>query len=298
MIAGINLQQLRCVAEEDSSRPYLWPLLLKIDDQVMQTLQLTRGEFASPPEGALALIKDGMRTGDTAPIPAVMSRFGARFEPHDSTKILVLVALLWNDRATPYSAVLAGYEAFLDATPSAVSENLLALKTATDRGPIIAAIKELVSERINAAITDQLDLLDDIDIKLHGADELIDAQFQQIVLNGTDPSTAFTLSFAAGSQHEHQLDCLLRWTADPCEDELVRVRMARQAIADAQKAMNQLIATGENPGTEAKIEKLQAEIQDQQARLDAAQADLARCRTLTGFGGANTGWDQMETPTA
>jgi hypothetical protein len=291
VIVSIALQQLRCNTEQDSTRPYLWPLLLKLDDETRNTGLVTTGQFAPTPLGAQAVIKDGMRTGDTAAIPGIMAWFSAQFDPGETTRNLILVALLWDARDTPFSAVLAGYEAYVEAVRAAVQANLLALATAPDPQPVIAAIEDAVRKQVEDAITSHLSLLDKIEFKigLEHPDQLIASRSTAFVIADANSSQAFTLSFGAGTQHDYQVDCRRVTTSDPCEAQLIRVESVRRDIENIEKAVKQLIAKGERKGVDKQIEALDAELQAKLRVLKTALADLGRCRTIHGLGDAGSG---------
>ena len=136
VIVSIELQQLRCRAESDSngSQPYLWVERLQVDDDTLSSTALVASvAWPPPPAGAQVVIHEGMRAGQSAPIPDLLARLGAQFRPGQRTRDLIIVAALWDRRDTPFSAVLAGYEAFLPEVRDAVAANVLALAGSRER---------------------------------------------------------------------------------------------------------------------------------------------------------------------
>jgi hypothetical protein len=277
VIVSIGLEQLRCNAENHDAHPYLWVQLLQIDDDTLPGV--ARVSFPPPPIGAQIVIKEGMRAGDSAPIPDPMARLGAQFRPGQRTRDLVLVAALWDQHDTPFAAMLAGYDAFLGAVGDAVAANLGALSTAVDRQPIIDAIKATASKQIHDAIANQVSWFEGL---FETQDALIDSQFVLFELDEKGSSTAFTLAFGAATPHDYQVDCKRVVTADPCEAELIRIQAARETIANTRGALKQL---GEGNVADQKREELEAELEAQTGRLVQAEADLKHCRTITGAGG-------------
>jgi hypothetical protein len=245
--------------------------------------------FPPPPIGAQVVIKEGMRAGDSAPIPDPMARLGAQFRPGQSIRDLVLVAALWDRQETPFAAVLAGYNAFLGEVGDAVAAKLGDLKTATDQKPIIDAIKATVRKHIEDAITGQLSWFDkfEIAINVEHPDQLIDSQFVLFELDEKDSSAPFALAFGAGTARDYQVNCELIVTADPCEAELIRIQAAQQAIENTKGALKQL-GSAEGNAADKKRDQLEAELAAQTGRLAQAEADLSHCRTIHGAGGKTT----------
>jgi hypothetical protein len=282
VIVSIGLEQLRCNAENHDAHPYLWVQLLQIDDDTTAVggPGVALVAFPDPPIGAQVVIQEGMRAGDSAPIPDPMARLATGFRPGQGRRDLILVAVLWDRQDTPGAAVLAGYEAFLAGVRDAVAANLVALNTAPDRQPIIDAIKAAASKQIHDAIANQISWFEGL---FETQDALIDSQFvlfEQI--DEKDSSTAFTVAFGADTPHAYQVDCKRVVTADPCEAELIRIQAARETIANTRGALKQL---GEGNVADQKREELEAELEAQTGRLVQAEADLKHCRTITGAGG-------------
>jgi hypothetical protein len=224
-----------------------------------------------------------MQAGDSVPIPDLMGRFVAHFRPGQATTDLVLVTALWDQRDFPFSAVLAGYEAFLSAVRDAIADNLPALAAAdqqhADKKPIIEIIKAVANKNVEDAIKAHLSAIDALEIHfgLETADRLIDTQFLELGIEEKNSSNPFTLAFGADTDHQYRLDGEVVVTADPCESELIRIRAAQQAIANTRGALKQL---GEGHQTEE--DELDAELEHQKALLADAEANLVRCRLLNG----------------
>jgi hypothetical protein len=287
MITSIVLNQLVCAAESNGggSHPYLWAELLQIDNRTIDSGALVASiGFAPPPIGAQLVITEGMRAGDTAPIPAPQARLAAQFDQAESIKDLILVAVLWDRHDTPIDAILAGYDAFLGSARDAVAKNLEALSSAS--GDVVnAAVDEVraeINQQVNDAISGKLSTLDKVEIAagLETSDSVIGSAFVHFALAQGNPPSGFSLAFGSGSTHDYRIDGTITVTVDPCESELIRVQAANQAIANTRSALKQLIGH-EGPATEKQIEILDAELSTQQARLAAAQADLNLCRIGT-----------------
>jgi hypothetical protein len=284
VIASIELQQLRCTFQSrfHSSRPYLWGVLLQVDDDTLASGALVAMvSFPPAPDGSFSEIAAAMHDGDSAPIPGPVARYAARFRSGQAHNDLILVVVLWDARDTPLHAVAKGYDAFLGEIRDAVADNLVALSTADDdqEKAIEETINKRVHDKVEAAIRGDLSDLDKAAFftGLKSPDRLIDSKFRHVSLEAVDSVTPFTFTFK-DELDELQLDAQQTVVADPCEDQAVRVRFAQQTIANIKGALKQLHNQPESPKTEAKIEQLEAELSTWNATLAQAQNDLAACR--------------------
>jgi hypothetical protein len=179
--------------------------------------------------------------------------------------------------------MLAGYQQFLDVR-DAVAANLIALSDPDPgtRQATINAIKATLQTQVSGAISDRLSISDKllIEFGLAHPDALIDAAFADFTIDEHDSTTPFVLGFGQ-PQPTYEIGCRLIVVADPCENELVRVLAAQQAIATTKGALHQLLSSPETSATEKQLDALEAELADQQAKLDAAQADLTTCRAAS-----------------
>jgi hypothetical protein len=72
VITSIELQQLRCTFQPrpHSSRPYLWGVLLQVDDDTLASGALVATvSFPPAPDGSFSEIAAAMHDGDSATIP-------------------------------------------------------------------------------------------------------------------------------------------------------------------------------------------------------------------------------------
>jgi hypothetical protein len=287
MITSITLDQLSCTTETEGggSRPYLWAVLLQVDDQTIASGALVALiGFAPSPTGAQIVIAEGMRAGGTAPVPAPQQRLAAQFDPGQERRDLILITVLWDQHDLPFDAILAGYDAFLGTSRDAVAASLVALGSSSPeiRQAATDAVKATVNQHVNDAIEGKLSLVDKLEIKAHlkTPDKVIDSAFVHLAVAEEASASMLSLPFGAGSGHDYRIDGTFTVTADPCEAELIRIRAARQAIENTEGALKQLNGH-EGPGTEKQIELLEEELSTQKGRLAVAEADLTQCRAST-----------------
>src|SRR5512143_790286 len=112
--AIVTLETLRCTAlinTEKRTEPYIWPALIRIDDNTLASSGLV--SLTAPILGnARVVIKDSMRAGESASIPGSVGILRARFEDNLAIHRLILVVALWENDETPESAMEAGFKAF------------------------------------------------------------------------------------------------------------------------------------------------------------------------------------------
>ncbi len=288
MFIDIEFQQLRC--DGGRAQPYLWMELLQIDDDTLAPNgPLVAAVDHRPLFDAQVMVREEMKAGDSAPIPGELARLGARFRAGLMRRDLILVALLWDHRGTPYVAVDAGYSAFLSELRDAVADNLLALSTTTgpDNDSIIQVIKQRVRDKVEAAITDKISWLQEIGIfvGLEDTDRLIDSTFKRFEdadFTQLNIPTPFTLTFH-DSGDDFKLDAQQFEIAYTCEDELIQVRSLQQDIATMQGALRQLghAHGGEpRPEDEQKMQQVEQHLRAAQAKLYSAQDAYKQCQRL------------------
>jgi hypothetical protein len=287
MITSITLDQLSCNTETEGggSHPYLWAVLLQVDDKTIASGALVaRIGFAPSPTGAQLIIAEGMRADGTAPVPAPQQRMAAQFDPGQEQRDLILITVLWDQHDFPFDAVLAGYDAFLGTSRDAVAANLADLGSSSPeiQQAAIDAVKATVNQQVDDAIEGKLSLLDKLEFKKHlkTQDKVIDSAFAHFAVAEADSTSTFSLPFAAGSGHDYRIDGTFTVIVDPCEAELIRVRAAQEAIANTQAAIKKLIGH-EGPSTDKQIELLEEELSTQKKLLAVAEADLSQCRADT-----------------
>jgi hypothetical protein len=168
MLINIEFQQLRCISEsdDDGAQPYLWTELLQIDDDTIASgAPVFAADHPPSPVRARVVIKEQMKAGDSALIPDLLARLNARFRsdpPPLVRRDLILVAVLLDQRDTPGSAIVAGYDAFLSELPSEVANSLLALSetSGAEQDAVIKTIEDAVETQVDAAIADKIGALD------------------------------------------------------------------------------------------------------------------------------------------
>ena len=300
MLTNIELQQLRCVTQKDGgagANPYLWALLLQIDDDTIATGAPVFVADRTPyPGGTSVVIRAGMKDGESAPIPDLVSHLSARFhsEPPLSRRDLILVALLIDQHDLPGAAVAQGYLMFLEELPAQVTQHLLQLASpdATVRADAVDAIKHDLTTKISSAMLDALSESDQIayTLGLKTVDRELGSDFALFAQVDVRASKSFTLEFHSDTGDDFALDAQLLVTDDPCEDALLLVESLQTAIANAEGAAKQLANAhgGEpTPRQQQEMEQLAKEIRADQAKLKAAEEVLRRCRAGLGPGPGN-----------
>src|SRR5688500_794638 len=93
-----TLNSFNCLREsEGGSEPYIWPVLLWIDDMTVQTPDLVGVTTSLILGNARTVLKSGMKAGETAPVPFPLGSLGVSFEDGLTMRqLLLVVALLEN----------------------------------------------------------------------------------------------------------------------------------------------------------------------------------------------------------
>jgi hypothetical protein len=200
--AIIILETLRCITlrnTESRTEPYIWPVLIRVDDNTLATPQLV--SLTAPVLGnARVVIKDSMRAGETADIPSSVGILRARFDDGLTMRRLILVVALLEEDETPQDAMEAGFQAFKSGLQDAIVENLFPLSTANEeeREQIIKEIRASVTSRVKSAIRNELSAWEKAKV-LAGVlnlDDPIDSNFLSFGENGLD-SAPITMAFEA-----------------------------------------------------------------------------------------------------
>jgi len=257
--AILALERLRCLRESDGSghsEPYIWPVLIWIDDDTLATPALV-GVAAPALGNARVVIKNDMRARDEADIPGSVGTLRVRLDDNQTIRRLILAVALWEDDETPQKAMRAGYTAFVGEMGDAIADNLFPLSAATtdeQRQPIIDEITARVKSKVESAIRDgltgwqkarvaigTLNLDDFIDSAFKSFSDLVNEEFRlDFASPGTRPSQRY--------QIEGRLQAV-PVRVDPCQ---ARV----DAVREAQTAVNAI---------EAEIRELQAQLRGQGA---------------------------------
>jgi hypothetical protein len=307
--ATITLDRLECSKERDESghsEPYIWPVLMQVDDNTLHGPGLLR-VLSAPDAKARVVIKQDMKRGDAAPIPPGLRSFTFRFE--DGLKInrvIVVVALLEADD-TPERAVTQGYIAFRTALPVALGQlnRLVALSSPdpAEQAAVLQAITAEVNAAVRKAIGDSLsgfeklrvllgllDLDDDIavahtsfDRLLGDAGAVLDQPFTMRLQRRTGQS-ASTVTDLYQLQGRFQTRPVVR---DRCQPLATKARDAQDEVDSIHREIAELKV--EHRG-EPELPQLVAEIEADElapaeAALAAALRDLAKCRAGGLLGG-------------
>ena len=304
--AIVLLERLSCIAltnTEGRTEPYIWPALIRIDDNTIATPE--RVAMQTPPlVYARRVIKDSMRAGETADIPPWIGVQRTRFEDNLMARGLILVVALLESDETPLAAMQAGFNAFYREIRTVIAENLLALSTANEDqlALLIDGIKQSVEQRVRSAIENGLtayekakyiagflDLDDSIgsDFKSFRSDALSASEFiLHFETRGRDWLGHDTLS-------QYEIQGQLRMqpvVADRCQVQVNAVNAAQSVVngieAQIQKLQEQLHGEGEEPAPPkniiiAEIVRIRAEeLAPAVAALEEARAALQACRDL------------------
>jgi hypothetical protein len=284
--AIVVLQSLQCISLSDTNgrAPYIWPVLLWIDDNTLQTPDLV-GVF----EGLCSVvITNDMHVGDTVDIPYPVSTLAARFEDHLSVRRLILVVALWEKHDTPDPALFAGCGAFSSELRAAIAENLFGLNDNDDshRQQILSDIKRRVHDRVYSAISHGLTTQQKIAVFL-GTLHLDDARGSDFNFFPDATPTSFSLTLADDSSNTYAIQGALQVRpvkVDPCQAQVDRVNAAQNRVngLNDQKTSLQTqldhAGGGQKAGILAEMKQVDDELVVAQADLNDAIQALQACR--------------------
>jgi hypothetical protein len=312
--AFIHLDRLRCISEHDHnghSEPYVWTVLLWLDDTTISSSQLLGSSAPSPSPGFRSVIKAGIRAGEQAPIPRAQRSFAHRFEDDHGLRAIGIVVAMWEEDDTPEDSARAAYRVFVRELPRAVGEALVAFRIQNGRNPetddewrqIRQEVEGKLRPQIRSAIESGLSRWEKIQAFLGNLDfddQLgFDNWFSEI---DDDPpfQSGFTLRFeksftetVAGRPVErvnhYEVDGRFELreppVPDPCQTQIDRVRQARSTLegieADIRslQAELQTASPSEKADINLEIRRLRnEEIPGAAAALQAAQRALDTCR--------------------
>jgi hypothetical protein len=153
--AVVNLDTLRCLSQHDGAgaEPYLWTALIWVE---VQGDQWSYGRAApSSSDGTRAVVKETMKAGQRADMPAAQRRFAHLFDSGVMGGVGIVTVLLERDDLEHHE-VKKGYKTFVDELDKVVGgfiEN-------NDREPdqheldeLVATIKRRVTGAIRNAMT-------------------------------------------------------------------------------------------------------------------------------------------------
>lgn len=299
--AFLRLDRLRCLtlrATESRTEPYLWPVLIQIDDNTLATSQVV-AVIAPALGNARVVIKDSMRAGETADIPTSVGILRGRFEDDLTTRRLLLVVALLEEDETPTSAMQAGFAAFRDELRAVIVERLFELNSAEgeDLQALIDAIKRRVEGRVKSAIENALSGWQKAKVLagILNLDDAIDSDFLQFGKPALEPrsftltleSTRKILGIVSTSKYELQGQLQLRpVTVDRCQAQVDAVNEALRVVRDIETQIKNLqselqsASPAEKPFILSEIEHLRdEELPAAEEALANARRALAMCRS-------------------
>src|SRR5438067_324530 len=107
-----TLKVLQCGSSKSGhSRPYIWSALLFVDNQTLADPKLV-GIVGPGHDTVQVVLKEDMRPGETADIPASVGVLGAHINL--GFKGAALVVLLFQKEETPVDAMRSGFQEFLN----------------------------------------------------------------------------------------------------------------------------------------------------------------------------------------
>ncbi len=306
--AFITLDRLECSKETDESghsEPYIWPLLLRIDDHTLST-DARVGSLSAADNFARVVIKQGMKRGDSAAIPNGLRSFGLRFDDNLAMNHVVVVVVLMEEDDLPDRAVQHGYAAFRSALPNALRDlSLLARLASNDPVDSAAAMQEVVDQvapAVKAAISDGLTAGEKLRVLL-GLLDLDDqiafatVRFDRLLADGgatLDRPFDMRLLRRTGTSNQTVTDLYTlrgrfqtrRVVIDRCKALVDRVRAAQEEIAGFEAEIAELKKQFKGAELKALIDLIRRDDLDPAvAALEAAQRDLAKCRAAGSLGG-------------
>lgn len=279
--AIITLERLVCIREVDGSghsEPYIWPLLLWIDDTTLALPQ--RSALTQGGGGLRSVLKNGIRAGQAVAIPPAAGVLRARI--NDGFRRLILVVALWEEDETPEAAVRAGFRAFPGAVQRAIVERLVALSQASgdELAALIAAIKDSARDGVKAAIAGALTSAQKFRIALGtlNLDDIVDSDFHQFP---TLTPASFTLRFVEGEAQSYEIqgNLAVRPVAVERCPAQVRAVTAAEAAVNAAEAKIRRLRNEFAAATPAEREAIRVDIEEvQDEELRPAKAALERAR--------------------
>lgn len=288
------LRELHCVQEsEGGSEPYIWPVLLWVDD----TTLLNQGDDVLGVRGpvlgdARVVLKESMSAGETALIPFPLGTLGVRFEEVSTLTYVLLVVALFDQDETPQAAMWAGCKAFSNELRAAIVQRLPFLRAAVTQGDdaelqrLIAEIKTQVKAATESATWNAL----------------TGWQKTRVILGTLNLDDYVGFAFYFGKPARTDLELVLRsdngseeyrvdgsidvqaTTVDLCQTQADAVKEAQDVVdgiegqINAAKAMLHDAAPAQKATIVAHITQLNQDLDVAMMALDEARRALQRCR--------------------
>ena len=202
-VFSIKLEKITCFKESDGkghSEPYIWPILLVINDSTLATTTPVQRVVKSASYDQIVLKKD-MERYDAADIPEEIGLFKKPYPDQLKTDYFILVVLLWEKDESPRKAVLAGYNAFCRSVPAAITENLPAL-AGSGEADLVNLIKERVKNDVYSAIKNSLSTMEQINVStgVLNLDDFVGVDFK--VFKNRPVTSGFTTFLMFQSEDE------------------------------------------------------------------------------------------------
>lgn len=175
----VTLREIQCRNSGDLSRntnPYIWPMLLWVDNKVNAT--------CAPPESFRTNLGSGMTRGKTGAIPPEVGVLRGRIDG-DLRAMFLVVPLLERSHSSD-DMMRAAFAAYCAELPQAVSDNLAKLNDPATQGEAIRAITERVKKKAADAAAGKLGLVGDIAHLLGIADDDSILDFTTAQLNAAE----------------------------------------------------------------------------------------------------------------
>ena len=294
------LERLRCFRESDGtghSEPYIWPVLVVVDDHSLALPEQVR-VIAPSPAAARVVVKDDMRAGHVADIPSHVGTIRTRVDDDlDVLRMILVVAVLEEDE-TPSAAVKAGFNAFTAAIGVAIGSRLQELNNASpeEMQVLLKVITAEVQGKVETATHNALSASQKVRVFLGtlNLDDVIGTAFrsfnaaeaQSFVLVQTSGAPSFSNVYAIDAR----LD-VMPVRVDLCQTSVNQLRDAQATVDLLLGEIRALQAQLQGHGgagdvTLSKTAILRAirrlrdeELPPAEAALEAARAALNACRT-------------------
>lgn len=290
--AFVRLEHLTCTRESDgtgNSEPYIWPVVLWVDNDTLATPELV-GLTGASSQNARIELKSGMKAGQVVGIPTSVGVHRVRFKEGADPHVIILAVVLWEWDETPETAMKAGFRAFPSELRAAVGANLIRLNGAkdneTERDAIIAEISTRVRNAVKSAISGALTLWQRIRIGI-GTLNLDDVVGDTFVYLPDLAATPIKLAFQ-DEENEYQIDGRLEVqhvNPETCQAQIAAVSAAQIEVdrvatqIAALQAELQDAAPSQKPAINAQIKRLRDEEgRPAQKTLDEARRALQKCR--------------------
>lgn len=303
--AIVLLEQLRCITlknTESKVEPYIWPALIKFDNTTINAPDKRFVDIITlSPDDSLVKIKDSMRAGETAPIPARVGTLRTRFADGTTLRGLILIVTLLEMDESPKDAMRAGFLAFASELRAAFKDEFPKLFQADSvhdeegKKVIVDRLKKRVGDKVRSAIKDELSITEKAKIKLGFLDTDDDLGTAVAEFTG-DPllPKPFTLAYEVATKTVF-LDSLIKFEIqgrlqlqqpappDPCKAQVDAVRAAQATVDGLIKEIANLGKNSDPPLSKVEIRKeteriKKEELAPAEEKLKKAKAALQLCR--------------------